>query len=47
VRYEATTLFDRVFGLAGRDELPSLDDLGGDAEEIRARLESVAERRGA
>ncbi len=47
VRYEATPLVDRVFGLAGRDELPSLDDLGGDAEEIRARLESVAERRGA
>jgi segregation and condensation protein B len=47
VRYEATPLFDRVFGLAGRDELPSLEDLGGDAEEIRARLESVAERRGA
>ena len=47
IRYESTPLFDRVFGLAGRDELPSLDDLGGDAEEIRVRLESVAERRGA
>ena len=47
VRYEATALFDRVFGLAGRDELPDLDDLGGDTGEIRARLEAVAERRGA
>jgi segregation and condensation protein B len=47
VRYESTPLFERVFGLAGRDELPDLDDLGGDAAEIRARLESVAERRGA
>jgi len=47
VRYETTPLFERVFGLAGLDELPDLDDLGGDAAEIRARLESIAERRGA
>jgi segregation and condensation protein B len=47
VRYETTPLFERVFGLAGLDELPDLDDLGGDAGEIRARLESLAERRGA
>jgi segregation and condensation protein B len=47
VRYITTPLFERVFGLAGREELPELDDLGGDAAEIRARLESVAERRGA
>jgi segregation and condensation protein B len=47
VRYETTPLFERVFGLAGRDELPELDDLGGDAEGLRARLEAVAERRGA
>jgi segregation and condensation protein B len=47
VRYEATALFDRVFGLTGREELPELDDLGGDAGEIRARLEAVSERRGA
>ena len=45
VRYETTPLFERVFGLAGLDELPDLDDLGGDAEEIRARLESIADRR--
>ena len=47
VRYETTPLFQRVFGLAGLEELPELDDLGGDAGEIRARLESIAERRGA
>ncbi len=45
VRYETTPLFERVFGLAGLNELPELDDLGGDAEELRARLEAVAERR--
>jgi segregation and condensation protein B len=47
VRYETTPLFERVFGLAGREELPDLDDIGGDAGEIRARLETIAERRGA
>jgi segregation and condensation protein B len=47
VRYETTPLFERVFGLAGPDELPDLDDLGGDADELRVRLEAVAERRGA
>jgi segregation and condensation protein B len=47
VRYETTPLFERVFGLAGLDELPDLDDVGVDAGEIRARLESIAERRGA
>ncbi len=47
IRYATTPLFERVFGLASRAELPRLDDLGADAGEIRARLESVAERRGA
>jgi len=47
VRYEATPLFERVFGLADRSELPPLEELGGDAGELRARLEHVAERRGA
>jgi segregation and condensation protein B len=47
VQYDTTPLFERVFGLAERTELPALDDLGGDVDEIRARLESVAERRGA
>ena len=47
VRYEVTPLFERAFGLASRDELPSLDDLAPDADALRARLEAVAERRGA
>jgi segregation and condensation protein B len=47
IRYATTPLFERVFGLASQAELPRLDDLGADAGEIRARLESVAERRGA
>ena len=47
VRYATTPLFERVFGLGSLSELPRLDDLGADAEDIRARLESVAERRGA
>ena len=45
MRYETTPLFERVFGLAGLNELPELDDLAGDVEELRTRLEAVAERR--
>jgi segregation and condensation protein B len=45
VRYRTTPLFERVFGLEELGELPRLDDLGGDASEIRARLGAVAERR--
>jgi segregation and condensation protein B len=47
VRYRTTPLFERVFGLASLSELPRLDDLGEGAEDIRARLEEVAGRRGA
>jgi segregation and condensation protein B len=47
LRYGTTVLFERVFGLADRSELPALDDLGADADELRARLESLAEKRGA
>jgi segregation and condensation protein B len=47
VRYRTTRLFERVFGLENLSALPRLDDLGADAGEIRARLEAVAERRGA
>jgi segregation and condensation protein B len=47
VRYRTTPLFERVFGLTSLAELPRLDDLGGDAESIRDRLEAVADRRGA
>ena len=47
VRYRTTPLFERVFGLASLSELPRLDDVGGDAGAIRARLEAVAARRSA
>jgi segregation and condensation protein B len=47
IRYATTPLFERVFGLQGLGELPRLDDLAGDADELRARLEEVAGRRGA
>jgi segregation and condensation protein B len=42
VRYKVTPLFERVFGLESLSELPRLDDLGADPDEIRARLEHVA-----
>jgi len=45
VRYKTTALFERVFALESLAALPRLDDLGADAEEIRARLHAVAEAR--
>ena len=45
VRYRVTPLFERVFGLESLAALPRLDDFGGDAEELRGRLETLAERR--
>ena len=45
VRYRVTPLFERVFGLPSLAALPRLDDLGRDVDQIRARLESVAEQR--
>ncbi len=45
VRYRTTPLFERVFGLESLSELPRLDNLGADAEEIRGRLEAVAAQR--
>jgi segregation and condensation protein B len=45
IRYKTTPLFERVFGLESLAALPRLDDLGGEAAEIRARLEAVAEKR--
>jgi len=44
VRYETTPLFERVFGLESADALPELDELAGDVEELRTRLENVARR---
>jgi segregation and condensation protein B len=45
VRYRTTPLFERVFGLESLASLPRLDDLGGDANELRERLLEVAEAR--
>jgi segregation and condensation protein B len=47
VRYETTPLFERVFGLESASALPELDELAGDVEELRTRLEDVAAHRGA
>jgi segregation and condensation protein B len=44
VRYRATPLFERVFGLESLSALPRLDDLG-EPGELRARLEALAEKR--
>jgi segregation and condensation protein B len=45
VRYRVTPLFERIFGLGSLSELPRLDDLGGEAEAIRGRLEALTEKR--
>ncbi|HVH51563.1 MAG TPA: SMC-Scp complex subunit ScpB [Gaiellaceae bacterium] len=45
IRYRTTPLFERVFGLESLSELPRLDDIGGDVDQIRARLHEVAEKR--
>jgi segregation and condensation protein B len=45
IRYKVTPLFERIFGLESLAALPRLDDLGGDVEQIRERLHSVAEQR--
>ena len=45
IRYRTTPLFERVFGLESLSQLPRLDDVGADAEQIRERLHEVAEKR--
>ena len=45
VRYATTPLFERVFELESLAELPRLDDIAQDAQEIRERLETVAAKR--
>jgi segregation and condensation protein B len=47
VRYVTSALFERVFGLADRSELPHLDELAEGAEDLRGRLEDLAASRGA
>ncbi len=45
IRYRVTPLFERIFGLESLSELPRLDELGSDADAIRGRLETIAEKR--
>jgi segregation and condensation protein B len=47
VRYRTTPLFERVFGLESLAQLPRLDDIGDGVDEIRDRLQAVAEQRSA
>ena len=47
VRYRTTPLFERVFGLESLSQLRRLDDLGDDTEQIRERLNAVADQRSA
>jgi chromosome segregation and condensation protein ScpB len=44
IRYRTTPLFERVFGLESLSELPRLEELE-DEQDLRERLEAVAERR--
>jgi segregation and condensation protein B len=47
VRYRTTPLFERVFGLDSLSQLPRLDDLVGEDEDLRERLHAVAAQRSA
>src|ERR1051325_8860927 len=45
VKYRTTPMFERVFGLESLSQLPRLDDLAGDVDELRERLHAVADPR--
>jgi len=47
VKYRTTPMFERVFGLESLSQLPRLDDLAGDVDDLRERLHAVAEQRSA
>jgi segregation and condensation protein B len=47
VKYRTTPLFERVFGLQSLSQLPRLDDLAGDVDDLRERLHAVADQRSA
>ena len=47
VKYKTTTMFERVFGVESLSQLPRLDDLPGDVDDLRERLHAVAEQRSA
>jgi segregation and condensation protein B len=47
VKYRTTPMFERVFGLESLSQLPRLDDVAGDVDDLRERLHAVAEQRSA
>jgi segregation and condensation protein B len=47
IRYRTTPMFERVFGLESLSQLPRLDDLPGDVDDLRERLHAVAQQRSA
>src|SRR3954447_19566712 len=47
IKYRTTPMFERVFGLESLSQLPRLDNLAGDVDELRERLHSVAGQRSA
>jgi segregation and condensation protein B len=47
VKYRTTPMFERVFGLESLSQLPRLDDLAGDVDDLRQRLHAIADQRSA
>jgi segregation and condensation protein B len=47
VRYRTTPLFERVFALESLSQLPRIEELGDGPNELRERLQAVAEQRSA
>src|SRR5213080_2147655 len=47
IKYRTTPLFERVFGLESLSQLPRLDDVAGDVDDLRERLHAVADQRSA
>src|SRR5438105_7888552 len=45
IRYRTTPLFERIFGLESLSQLPRLDDIAGDVDDLRERLHAAAEQR--
>jgi len=45
IRYRTTPMFERVFGLESLSQLPRLDDIAPDVDDLRERLHAVAEQR--
>ena len=45
IKYRTTPMFERVFGLESLSQLPRLDDIAGDVDDLRERLHAVADQR--